>query len=149
MKIEQVLRNKGNRIVSVRIESTVEQTAHVLHKENIGAVVVKDVCGSEGDTVVGMFSERDVVRALAEKGSSALKTPVWSLMSKSVISCSPGDDVEHALELMDRYHIRHMPVLDDQNLIGVVSIRDLAFNPAGTSERPAQYHSVGDHRVAQ
>ena len=126
MKIGEVLRSKGSRIVSVRIDSTVEQTAHLLRKENIGAVVVKDVCGSEGDTVVGMFSERDVVRALVDQGVGALQKPVWGLMSKSVISCSSRDDVEHALELMDRHHIRHMPVIDDQHLIGVISIRDLA-----------------------
>src|SRR5687767_3424748 len=106
MKIDDVLRKKGSRIVSVRIDTTVEQTARILRKENIGAVVVKDVCGSEGDTVVGMFSERDVVRALVDDGFNALQKPVWSLMAKSVISCSANDDVEHALELMDRYHIR-------------------------------------------
>ncbi|HWT31208.1 MAG TPA: CBS domain-containing protein [Propylenella sp.] len=149
MKIEQVLRNKGNRIVSVRIDSTVEQTARVLRKENIGAVVVKDVCGSEGDTVVGMFSERDVVRALVDQGAGALQTPVWRLMSRSIISCSPGDDVEYALQLMDRHRIRHLPVLENQHLIGVVSIRDLASIAAGLTRQGSQQIQAGDIRAAQ
>lgn len=149
MKIEQALLKKGGRIVSVRIDSTVEQAAHILRKENIGAVVVKDVCGSEGDTVVGMFSERDIVRALVDQGASALQTSVWSLMSKSVISCSPRDDVENALALMDRHHIRHLPVLEDQNLIGVVSIRDLASMIIGASAQSAQANPPGERPAAQ
>lgn len=137
MKIDQVLRHKGNRIVSVRIEVTVEEAAHVLRKENVGAVVVKDVCHSEGDTVVGMFSERDVVRALVDHGVGALRKPVWSLMSRSVISCAPGDDIEDALELMDRHHIRHLPVLQHNSLIGVVSIRDLSSIATRQLSQPA------------
>jgi CBS domain-containing protein len=127
MKIEQVLRTKGARIISVRIDATVEQAARLLRKENVGAVVVKDVCGSEGDTIVGMFSERDVVRAIVDQGQAGLQRPVFDLMSKSVISCRPNDDVEDALALMDRHRIRHLPVLDGDALVGVVSIRDLAM----------------------
>ena len=148
MKIDEVLRKKGSRIVSVRIDSTVEQTARILRKENIGAVVVKDVFGSEGDTVVGMFSERDVVRALVDDGFNAMQKPVWSLMAKSVISCSANDDVEHALELMDRYHIRHMPVLEDHHLIGVISIRDLALIRSGASASALPEQSVDTLRAA-
>ena len=149
MKIDQILRHKGSRIVSVRIDSTVEQTARVLRKENVGAVIVKDVCGSEGDTVVGIFSERDVVRALVDHGVGALQKPVWNLMSKSVISCSPNDDVEQALEVMDRNHIRHLPVFEAGHLIGMVSIRDLASAASGALDQPAQVHSLADRPAAQ
>ena len=149
MKIEEVLRTKGSRIVSVRIDSTVEQTARLLRKENVGAVIVKDVCGSEGDTVVGMFSERDVVRVLVDQGPAALAKPVWGMMSKSVISCSPNDDVEHALELMDRHHIRHLPVLEGHTLVGVVSIRDLAAIGAGLSLRPSGPYPESARPAAQ
>ena len=138
MKIDEVLRHKGNRIVSVRIDSTVEEAARVLRKENVGAVIVKDVCRSEGDTVVGMFSERDVVRTLADQGMAGLRKPVWNLMSKTVISCSPEDDVEHALELMDRHHIRHLPVFENNSLIGVVSIRDLSSVASRVRTQPPQ-----------
>ena len=140
MTIDEVLRKKGNRIVSVRIDSTVEEAARVLRTENVGAVIVKDVCHSEGDTVVGMFSERDVIRALVDQGVAGLRKPVWNLMSKSVISCSPQDDVEYALELMDRHHIRHLPVFDNNSLIGVVSIRDLSSVPSRMGAQPPQVY---------
>ena len=136
MKIEHILRSKGSRIIAVRIDSTVEQAAQLLRKENVGAVAVKDVCGSEGDTVVGMFSERDVVRAIVDHGVAALKRPVFELMSKTVISCRSDDDVDDALRLMDRHHIRHLPVLDGQALVGVVSIRDLAVVVADAAMPP-------------
>lgn len=126
MKVGDLLREKATRIISVRINETVEAAARLLSAENVGAVVVKDVCGSEGDTIVGMFSERDVIRALASYGAPGLMRPVWALMSKTVISCSADDEVEMALDLMDQHHIRHLPVFDGEALIGVVSIRDLA-----------------------
>ena len=138
MKIDEVLRHKGNRIVSVRIDSTIEEAARVLRKENVGAVVVKDVCRSEGDTVVGMFSERDVVRTLVDEGVAGLRKPVWNVMSKAVISCSLQDDVEHALELMDRHHIRHLPVFESNSLVGVVSIRDLSLIASRVGAQPPQ-----------
>ena len=145
MKIDEVLRHKGNRIVSVRIDATVEEAARVLRKENVGAVIVKDVCRSEGDTVVGMFSERDVVRTLVDEGMAGLRKPVWNLMSKSVISCSPQDEIEHALELMDRHHIRHLPVFEHNSLIGVVSIRDLSSLASRVGTQPPQMHQFSDH----
>lgn len=145
MKIEQVLRTKGARIISVRIDATVEQAARLLRKENVGAVVVKDVCGSEGDTIVGMFSERDVIRAIVDQGQSGLQRPVFELMSKSVISCHPSDDVDDALALMDRHRIRHLPVLDGHALVGVVSIRDLAM--VHTAPHP-QGHAAAEVRAS-
>lgn len=125
MKVEQILRNKGARIVSVRMNESVEVAARLLRRENIGALVVKDVCRTEGDVVVGMISERDILRALADHGAAALKMPVSRLMSRTVVSCSARDGVERVLELMDRHHVRHLPVLDEHTLIGVVSIRDV------------------------
>ncbi len=68
MKVKQLLLEKGTRIISVRMDETVETAARILRDENIGAIVVKDVCNTEGDTVVGMFSERDFLRAMLERG---------------------------------------------------------------------------------
>ena len=78
MKVRQLLteKEKGKRIVSVRMNETVETAARMLRDENIGAIVVKDVCNTEGDTVVGMFSERDFLRAILDKGIAVLKRPV-------------------------------------------------------------------------
>lgn len=136
MKVGDLLRERAARIISVRIDETVEAAARLLRAENVGAVAVKDVCGSEGDTVVGMFSERDVVRALADYGVAGLEKPVWALMSRTVISCGADDDLEAALELMDAHHIRHLPVFDGEALIGVVSIRNLASRLGGLHSSP-------------
>lgn len=135
MKVEQLLIQKGTRIVSVRMNETVETAARLLRRENIGAVVVKDVCGTEGDTIVGMLSERDVLRALVDSGPEILKRPVATLMSRPVISCSPRDDLDHVVELFGRHHIRHVPVIDQDALIGVISIRDVV---AADRASPAQ-----------
>jgi CBS domain-containing protein len=124
MKVAELLSRKGTRILTARMDETVETAARLLSRENVGALVVKDSVGTEGDTVVGMFSERDLLHAMVEHGAPALKKPVAALMSKKVISCAPGDDLRAVLDLMDRHYIRHVPVLDGTTLIGVVSIRD-------------------------
>jgi CBS domain-containing protein len=125
MRVEELLLRKGTRIVSVRLDEAVETAAGILRRENIGAVVVKDVCGTEGDTIVGMLSERDILRAIVDRGPAVLKKPVSSLMSTRVISCRPQDEVDEAIALFDRHQIRHLPVMDEQTLIGVISIRDV------------------------
>ena len=125
MKISDVLRDKRNRIVSVRMHETVRTAAKLLRSENIGAIVVKDTCETEGDVVLGMLSERDLLRALVDQGQRALELPVSALMTRTVISCTPQDDLDHVVDLMARHHIRHVPVLDNEALVGVMSIRDL------------------------
>ncbi len=138
MKVEHILRKKGTRIITIRMNETVEVAASLLRKENIGALVVKDVCRTEGNTVVGMFSERDVVRALADHGPAALKMRVADLMSRKVVSCRHYDELGDVLALMDRHHVRHLPVLEGVALIGVISIRDILAQQAGADlELPA------------
>ena len=132
MKVKQLLLQKGGRIVSVRMDETVERAAQMLRDENIGALVIKDVCNTEGDVVVGMFSERDFLRAILNRGVSVLKLPVSNLMSPRVISCSSHHDLTQAVELFNKHKIRHLPVIDDHTLIGVISIRDViaVYEPA-------------------
>ena len=125
MRVEQVLRKKGTRIITVRLRETVGVAAKIMVRENIGALVVTDVVPTEGSTVVGMFSERDVLRALVEKGQEAMRMPVENLMSKSLISCGPNDALEDVMEKMDRHGIRHVPVLEEHTLVGVISVRDV------------------------
>jgi CBS domain-containing protein len=89
--------------------------------------VVKDVCRTEGNTAVGMFSERDVVRAIAEHGAAGVNRKVSDLISvQELISCRSTDTLDHVRHLMNKNHIRHVPVIDDHTLIGVVSIRDIS-----------------------
>jgi CBS domain-containing protein len=125
MKVKELLLKKGTRIISLRMNETIERAARMLREENIGAVVVKDVCNTEGDTIVGMFSERDFLKAIVDRGPAVLKQPVSSIMTPRVISCSSKDDVSYAISLFNKHHIRHLPIIDDHALIGVVSIRDI------------------------
>ncbi|WP_207459748.1 CBS domain-containing protein [Azospirillum sp. SYSU D00513] len=141
MKVEDILRRKGTRINTVRVNEPIETALRLMASENIGALVVKDVCRTEGNTVVGVISERDVVRGLVQQGPTVLKQTVATLMSKNPICCAPGDSIRHVLSLMDKHSIRHVPVLEGMNLIGVISVRDfiktqLEALPEDESETP-------------
>src|ERR1700748_581004 len=127
MKVGDILRKKNTRIATVRMNETVAIAAQLLRTANISALVVKDVCRTEGNTAVGMFSERDVVRAIAEHGAACVNIKVSELISvQRLISCRSTDSLEHVRFLMNKNHIRHVPVIDDHTLIGVISIRDIA-----------------------
>ncbi|MDB5654342.1 MAG: histidine kinase [Tardiphaga sp.] len=127
MKVGDILRTKSTRIATVRMNETVAIAAQLLRTGNISALVVKDVCRTEGNTAVRMFSERDVVRAVAEHGAAGLNLKVSNLISvQQLISCRSTDTLEHVRHLMNKNHIRHVPVIDDYTLIGVISIRDIS-----------------------
>jgi CBS domain-containing protein len=127
MKVEDILRRKSTRIATVRMNETVAIAAQLMRTSNISALVVKDVCRTEGNTAVGMFSERDVVRAVAEHGAAGVNLKVANLISvQKLISCQSTDTLEHVRHLMNKNHIRHVPVIDDHTLIGVISIRDIS-----------------------
>jgi len=127
MNVGDILRTKSTRIATVRMNETVGIAAQLLRTANISALVVKDVCRTEGNTAVGMFSERDVVRAIAERGAAGVNVKVSDLISvQRLISCRSTDTLEHVRHLMNKNHIRHVPVIDDHTLIGVISIRDIS-----------------------
>ncbi|HET6621622.1 MAG TPA: CBS domain-containing protein [Dongiaceae bacterium] len=125
MRVTQILLQKQARVVSVRPREPVSAALKLMASENIGALVVTDIVPTEGTTVLGMFSERDVVRALAAGGTDIMRLPVERLMSKKLISCSPNDDLADVMAKMDQHGIRHIPVLDEHTLVGVVGIRDV------------------------
>jgi len=124
MKVEHILRTKQARVVAVRTSATVADAIRLMKAENISALVVKDVCRTEGNTLAGVLSERDIVHALLERGSSLMAMPVSQLMTRQPVTCAPSDSVRQALQLMEQHHIRHLPVLEDGHLVGVVSARD-------------------------
>jgi CBS domain-containing protein len=127
MQVGDVLSRKNTRIATVRMNETVAIAAQLLRTANISALVVKDVCRTEGNTAVGMFSERDVVRAIAEHGAAGINRKVSEMISvQQLISCTSSDTLDHVRRLMNRHHIRHVPVIDDYTLIGVISIRDIS-----------------------
>ena len=127
MKVGDVLRKKNTRIATVRMNETVAIAAQLLRASNISALVVKDVVRTEGNTAVGMFTERDVVRAIAEHGAAGITMKVSQLISvQELVSCSSEDTLEHVRHLMNKNHIRHMPVIDNHGLVGVISVRDIS-----------------------
>jgi CBS domain-containing protein len=128
MLVGDVLRKKTTtRVVTVRMNETVGVAAQLMRSNNISGLVVKDVVRSEGNTAVGMFTERDVVRAIAEHGAGGVNLKVSQLISiQRLVACSSSDPLEHVRHLMKVHHIRHLPVIDDFALAGVISMRDVA-----------------------
>ncbi len=121
MNIAQILKDKGNRVISVRAEETLESVAGLLDKERIGAVVA---LGEDG-SVIGVLSERDIVRRLARHGAGALRMTVGDAMTRDVVTVSPDMAIDATMSLITDRRIRHLPVLDGDELVGFISIGDL------------------------
>ncbi|WJR80795.1 CBS domain-containing protein [Bradyrhizobium sp. NP1] len=135
MQVGDILRRKTPRVVTVRMNETVGIAAQLMRANNISALVVKDVVRSEGNTAVGMFTERDVVRAIAEHGAAGVNLKVSQLVPvQRLVACSSSDTLEHVRHLMKVHHIRHLPVIDNFALAGVISMRDVsaAFDEAAS-----------------
>jgi len=127
MKVGDILRKKTARIATIRMNETVGIAAQLMRASNVSALVVKDVVRTEGNTAVGMFTERDVVRAIAEHGAAGINMKVSQLISvQQLVSCSSSDTLEDVRHLMNRHHIRHLPVIDNHSLCGVISMRDIS-----------------------
>jgi CBS domain-containing protein len=124
MKVEGILRSKGARVVTVRPDASLGSLVEKLHQEQIGAAVVTE----DGRSVLGIISERDVVRGLAEHGPRILEMRVSDLMTRTVFTCAQDDSVKHLMSQMTRRRIRHLPVLSDGALCGIVSIGDVVKN---------------------
>lgn len=124
--VDDILREKRHsRIITVRMNETVATAALIMKRENISSVVVKDVCRTEGNTVVGVFSERDVTRALVDFGANAVAMPVASFIKRTLTSCALSDSIGTVLRLMNEHEVRHLPVLAEHGLVGVISATDL------------------------
>ncbi len=124
MSISAVLHGKGHQVVKVQTSDTVETAVRKLAEYRIGAVIVED----QWMRPAGIFSERDFVNAVAEQGSDVLALPVERLMSTRLVTCRLTDSIETAMAAMTMAKIRHLPVVDDGKLIGIVSIGDLVKN---------------------
>lgn len=120
MRIADVLRNKGTGVVTVGPSATVTELITALTDHNIGALPVVD-----GGHLVGIVSERDVVRRLHANGPSALSATVADLMTTGVVTCAPDDDAAGLAGIMTERRFRHLPVVVDGELVGIVSIGDL------------------------
>lgn len=132
MGIQAILREKGGQVVTVGTEQTVGDLVAVLTTRRIGAALVVE----SGD-VVGVVSERDVIRALAVNGGAALAIPVREVMTTPVITIRPEDSVADAQALMTERRIRHLPVMNQGDLLGIVSIGDLVKVRIAEAEQEA------------
>lgn len=121
MLVSDVLRGKGHEVVKIRHDETVAAAVHKLSEHRIGALVVEDRWTRMG----GIFSERDFVNATAREGAAALQHHVADLMSSRVITCEPTDRIDAVLAKMTVARIRHVPVVENDRLVGIVSIGDL------------------------
>ncbi|MFD4459191.1 CBS domain-containing protein [Nocardia sp. NPDC058480] len=121
MRIAEILRNKGTAVTTVPPQTTVRELLAALAEHNIGAVVVSP----DGSAIAGIVSERDVVRHLHANGAALLDRPVTDIMTARVRTCGADEDVSSLRDVMTEHRIRHMPVVDSDRLIGIVSIGDV------------------------
>jgi CBS domain-containing protein len=121
MNVHTILRNKGKSVVTIHPDATIERAVAVLRLRGIGALVVSD----DGENVVGIVSERDIVEALGRYGGELLAISVGEVMSCPVVTCDPDDSVAELMAEMTNRRIRHFPVVEDGRLVGIVSIGDL------------------------
>jgi CBS domain-containing protein len=121
MNVHAILSDKGKSVTTIHPDATVERAIAVLRLRGIGALVVSD----DGENVVGMLSERDIVEALGRYGGELLAVSVAEVMSCPVVTCAPEDSVAELMAEMTNRRIRHFPVVEDGRLVGIVSIGDL------------------------
>lgn len=124
MKVEAMLAAKGTQVATVRSDATVATVVRRLKLEGIGALVVSD----DGKRIQGIISERDIVRGLADHGAALLQMPVSDLMTSSVKTCRQDANVTDVMMEMTRSRVRHLPVVENHELCGLVSIGDVVKN---------------------
>jgi CBS domain-containing protein len=122
MQVRHILHGKGRDVVAIASSATLTEAAQLLTDKRIGALVVKDTKSE----LTGIFSERDLVQAIAERGAAALEDQVGDHMTHAPETCAECDTVEMVMEVMTRGRFRHVPVLDDdRRLCGMISIGDV------------------------
>ncbi len=135
MTIAVVLRQKGSHVVSVSPDTPVVEVARMITSRRIGAVMVLD----ESSRVLGILSERDIVRALATRAEGIVGLAAEQLMTREVVMVGPDTPVDAALQIMDEGYFRHLPVVDQEGkLLGLVSVRDLARHRVALQEHAVE-----------
>ncbi|HEX6141367.1 MAG TPA: CBS domain-containing protein [Geminicoccaceae bacterium] len=139
MLIGQILASKGSSVVTTRAEASVADVVRLLREKHIGAVVVTDDDGG----LAGIVSERDITRGLAERGAQLLDMKVGDIMTREVVTCSPGDGIEKLMTDMTEGRFRHLPVVSDAKLIGIISIGDVVKHRL--QELESEAHQLHDY----
>ena len=118
--ISEIIENKGGMVLSVDINESVLDAINLMAQVNIGAVLVQ-----ENDTISGIFTERDYLQKIALKSLSSQETRVGDVMTTPVVSADPGDTIQQCMETMTTCRCRHLPIVNNGKLLGIVSIGDL------------------------
>jgi CBS domain-containing protein len=142
MSVQEILKTKGAKVVTVEPTALVSVAARRLRLEHIGALVVS----SDGSSIEGIISERDIVYGLIDHGAEVLDKPVSELMTRHPFTCSPQAGVKEAMRLMAMKRIRHLPVVKDGKLAGIISIGDVMKNRL--DELELEGHVLHDYIVA-
>lgn len=121
MTVSIILANKGSEVVNIEPNASLAEAVRLLAAKRIGAALIL----SADRHIAGVISERDIVRALAERGAAVLDEPVSQTMTRKVESCNMSETVAHIMERMTQGKFRHMPVVDQGQVVGVVSIGDI------------------------
>ncbi|MCR9110114.1 CBS domain-containing protein [Marivita sp. XM-24bin2] len=122
MQVHHILKSKAtDAVVTVTSGTTISDVAKILSEKRIGTVVVSN----DGETALGILSERDIVRELANRGASCLSDTAESYMTSKLVTCGRNDDADHILTLMTDGRFRHMPVVEDGKLVGLITIGDV------------------------
>jgi CBS domain-containing protein len=119
ISVSDLLTGKGSQVWSVDISATLSEALRLLDEKDVGALPVMD-----GEALAGIFSERDFARAISPDPMLPMDTPVSELMTKDVLTVTPTHSIETCMKLMTDQHIRHLPVVDNGKMIGIVSIGD-------------------------
>ncbi len=135
MLVSQILKSKGEEVYTASPLETVSAAAALLFARKVGAMVVL----SADDTVAGILSERDVVRAVAESGAGGLARPLRDFMTADVLTADPGETIDALLSRMTDRRVRHLPVCREGRLLGIVSIGDLVKAKIAETEAEAQH----------
>lgn len=143
MQVKHILSHKGREVVTITSDATLSEAARLMARRHIGAVVVKARDGS----VVGIFSERDLVCAIADESVAALARTVASRMTRDCATCMEVDTIEELMETMTRGRFRHVPVVEDDQLVGIVSIGDVVKTRIEETVREAD--SLRDYIAAR
>ena len=121
MRVQDILRTKGSKLVSIRHDASLLEASRIISRERVGMLLVLD--GRR--ELVGLLSERDVTCIVGQRGASALSAPVSAAMSEAWLLAAPEDAVTSVMQLMTEERIRHMPVISEGRLVGVISIGDI------------------------
>jgi CBS domain-containing protein len=121
MKVSEILKRKGFNVVMVKPSDTIAKLSLLLREKRVGAAVVSN----DGVSIDGFISERDITYSLSVHKAQLCDLPVGEIMISRVITCSPDDDVAKVASSMQAHHIRHIPVVEDERICGMVSIRDV------------------------